>query len=195
MKTYICFIRHGETSWNKEGRIQGLIDNLLSDNGVNEAKVLASNLKEIDPRWDIIVTSPLTRAKQTALIIKEGLNIDIPLIIEDNLTERNFGEAEGVIISKDLFSRILNDDITGLEKSIHLQNRVHEATIKIAKENPGKKILIVAHSHVIKALLIKLDNKYTYKQQVKNLSLNKFVYQFDKLLIDEINININKKDI
>ena len=186
MKTHLCFVRHGETDWNIEGRIQGTIDNPLNEIGIIQAKRLGTYLKNNEPRWDVIISSPLSRAMATACIIQIEIG-DIPLHIEEGFMERQFGDAEGVIITKQLFEDIVDEKINGLESSTAIQDRVYNATIKISKKFEGKNILIVAHSHVIKALLSKLDTSYSFKTTIKNLSLNTFILDNDTLQIEAIN--------
>jgi broad specificity phosphatase PhoE len=60
----ICIIRHGETDWNKEKRLQGRENIPLNEEGINQIKNTIEYLKKY--KWDIIITSPLSRAKQSA---------------------------------------------------------------------------------------------------------------------------------
>lgn len=188
MKTYLCFIRHGQTDWNNLSRIQGTINNPLNDCGRKQAQTLGQYLKAHDANWDLIVSSPLIRAVETAKIIKQELGQDLPLIIKDEFIEREFGKAEGQFITKELFSKILNDDIKGIETSPRLQNRIYQATLKLALEYPGKRILIVAHSHVIKGLLTKLDSNFTFNTKMANSALNFFTVENGKIAIEGVNI-------
>lgn len=89
MKLYI--MRHGETDWNKARRLQGKSDIPLNDFGRRLARETAEGLKEIP--FDLVITSPLIRAKETALIVKGDRNI--PVIEEERLAEMTFGEYEG----------------------------------------------------------------------------------------------------
>ena len=73
MKLYI--IRHGETSWNVQRRLQGASDTDLNENGITLAKRTGEALKEIP--FDLCFTSPLKRAKMTAELILAGRNIPI----------------------------------------------------------------------------------------------------------------------
>lgn len=189
MKTTLCFVRHGQTDWNKQTRIQGRIDNPLNDTGRNQAKDLGNYLKEHNNDWDLIVSSPLKRAYETASIIHEILGNRNPIITEDDFMEREFGDCEGALITKELFVDIVADNINYMETSNQIQNRVYNATIKVAKKYEGKKILIVAHSHVIKGLLTKLDSKYSFNDAMYNSALNFFTYQNNKITIEGINIS------
>lgn len=85
------FIRHGETSWNKEGRIQGQLDIELNDTGRMQAIEAQENLSGFDV--SCIVTSPLLRAKETALKIAEAH--PVPFFEEILLQEAMFGAAQG----------------------------------------------------------------------------------------------------
>ena len=74
MKIYL--IRHGETDWNLEQRLQGATDIPLNENGLELARETAKGLQDVP--FDVVYTSPLTRARQTAEIIRGHRNI--PLI-------------------------------------------------------------------------------------------------------------------
>lgn len=89
MKLYI--IRHGETSWNVQRRLQGTSDTDLNENGITLAKRTGEALKEIP--FDLCFTSPLKRAKMTAELILAGR--DIPIYDDERLREISFGEWEG----------------------------------------------------------------------------------------------------
>lgn len=87
----ILLTRHGQTDWNVAGKIQGCTDIELNQTGIEQAKIAREKLLNYD--IDIIITSPLKRAKRTAEIINEGRNI--PLTESKGIIERNFGEFEG----------------------------------------------------------------------------------------------------
>lgn len=89
MKIYVT--RHGQTDWNVQGKTQERADIELNEVGIKQAKQTKEELKNID--IDLIICSPLKRAKKTAEIINEGRNI--PIIFDDQIIERNFGEFEG----------------------------------------------------------------------------------------------------
>lgn len=180
MRTIFGFVRHGQTDWNYEGRIQGTIDNPLNAEGIKQAHELGQFLAEHDREWMQILTSPLQRAKSTATILATYLP-HIPLHINHHFIEREFGEAEGCLITKALFDRIMADDIVGLEPSKHLQDRIAGAVRALAKEYAGERILVVAHSHVIKGLLTKIDSKYTFRDRMENGSITYFAVDEDKI--------------
>ena len=90
MKVY--FIRHGETDWNKEGRLQGRVDIPLNTQGRHVAELTYEALKEVP--FDVAFTSPLMRACETAEIILRGR--DIPIIKDERIIEVDFGIYEGI---------------------------------------------------------------------------------------------------
>lgn len=187
MQTILCFIRHGETNWNQQTRIQGKINNPLNENGRNQAKHLGHYFLEHDSNWDVLISSPLIRAHETAEIIRSLLNLS-DIIVEDDFSEREFGLAEGEVITDALFDKIVVDQIEGLESSKDIQKRVMNATLRIAKRFEGKRILIVAHSHVIKALLTQLDQQFSFRDKMKNSAISYFKYEKETIQLIQANI-------
>ena len=175
METIICLIRHGQTDWNKKKMIQGRINNPLNSEGINQVKEVGLILKEKDPNWDIIIASPLTRAIDSAKIIAKELNYQKDIIINNDVIERDFGEAEGEFITEEIYDKIKHDDVINLEKSFDLQNRAYNALLDIAKTYPGKKILIATHSHFIKGFFTKISSEFTFTSPLYNASRN-YVY-------------------
>ena len=88
---HIYFLRHGETEWNTEGRVCGRTDVPLSDAGRQQACLLAERLKSIPV--EVLYSSPLRRALETACAIGEA--IGRRPVVDDRLTELNYGEWEG----------------------------------------------------------------------------------------------------
>lgn len=99
MEIYI--VRHGKTLWNKVKKFQGSTDIELSDEGRRLAELCGRNL--LSTQFDRVFSSPLKRARETAKLFLGGRNQDI--IIDDRLTELNFGDCEGK-----LFDDLVKDD-------------------------------------------------------------------------------------
>lgn len=99
MEIYI--VRHGETLWNREKRLQGRVDIELSDSGREAARLTGQALMETP--IDLIFSSPLKRAYETAVLIRNGRDIEIRT--DDRLRELSFGHFEG-----DNFSELLKDE-------------------------------------------------------------------------------------
>lgn len=95
MKIY--FVRHGETDWNKERKIQGQVDIPLNEFGRHLARETAKGLKDVP--FDVCFTSPLGRARETAEIILQGR--DVPILEDKRILEMNFGVLEGKCCSKE----------------------------------------------------------------------------------------------
>jgi 2,3-bisphosphoglycerate-dependent phosphoglycerate mutase len=166
----LVLLRHGQSQWNLENRFTGFHDIDLSDLGRSEAADAGKRLKSLGTRFDIVYTSTLKRAYNTALIVLEnaGQGDLIPAIIRhDDLRERDYGDLTG-----------LNKDETRAkygEEQVHIwrrsydvrppggeclkdvvENRVRpyfEANIKPQME-AGKNILVAAHGNSLRALLI-----------------------------------------
>mgnify|MGYP000375262249 FL=1 len=95
MKIY--FVRHGETDWNKERKIQGQVDIPLNEFGRHLARETAKGLRDVP--FDVCFTSPLGRARETAQIILQGR--DAPILEDKRILEMNFGVLEGKCCSKE----------------------------------------------------------------------------------------------
>ena len=88
----ILLTRHGQTEWNFLKKVQGKADIKLNEKGIEQAQNVKDKLK--NEKIDLILCSPLIRAVETANIINESRNI--PILIEEKLSERDFGEFEGM---------------------------------------------------------------------------------------------------
>ena len=161
MRLYL--IRHGETNWNVQRRLQGQADTDLNENGIRLAKVSAENMKDIP--IDLAFTSPLRRARHTAEIILGERNA--PLLEDDRLKEISFGSWEGLCCKKDHFEVPTDhfDDFylrpfafRGAEDGETIP-QVCERTgefLKELMENPeyqDKNILIASHGCAVRAML------------------------------------------
>jgi probable phosphoglycerate mutase len=89
----LFLFRHGETDWNREGRLQGHTDTPLNPTGLAQAQALAESLRP--HRLDAVVSSDLARAQTTAQIVADALQV--PLFIEAGLRETDVGLAEGLL--------------------------------------------------------------------------------------------------
>jgi len=150
MEIYV--IRHGQTDWNAQKRIQGRSDNLLNHVGKKHVEEAAATLPE---QIDIIFSSPLKRALETAEIINRRYCVDI--LIDERLIERNFGVYEGnPMDSLDLDSLRRwtdNTPIVNGETIRDVAKRVFEFLDYVKSQFYGKTILIVAHGHVIRPVI------------------------------------------
>jgi uncharacterized phosphatase len=185
----ICLVRHGETDANKNYIVQGRIDNPLNENGRNQAKATGKYLARNHELFDVYITSPLKRAFETARIIASELDQSKPIFANCDLVERNFGSYDGQKIDENYSKLILSGEIPDMEKNHELENRVMNALHEICEKNPNKNILIVAHSHVIKALLVQLLSGFSYISYLANCSLNYLSYENGKFIVLKHNVN------
>lgn len=148
-KLYI--VRHGKTSWNEKGLLQGSNDISLNEEGIKQAQELATKLDL--SKIDICISSPLIRVKQTAEIL---VGNKLEIIYDDLLKERGFGNYEGKKINFELIGKHwdyrLNDSSNGIESIKDCLDRAKIFLDKIKKEYSNKNILIVSHGGFIKAL-------------------------------------------
>jgi len=152
--TTICLVRHGETDWNLNRRYQGWEDIPLNEAGLGQARVVAQTIA--GEEWDAIVTSPLSRARQTAEAIAAALGIDE--IMEDpDLRERGYGEAEGLTLQERL-AKWSDDTWPGLEPWEVMQARAMAALARVAARHAGQRVLVVCHGGLINAVLAEVSN-------------------------------------
>jgi probable phosphoglycerate mutase len=152
-------IRHARTPWNLEKKIQGSTDILLSPEGKEEAARWGEILKS-EP-FDAILSSPLTRARETALILSDRMGI--PLFFDTDLREQDFGDWEGQSIrdirEKDPkaieFQEFRGWEFRppGGESRTRVLERVTKAFERAAKNFENQYILVVTHQSVIKILI------------------------------------------
>jgi broad specificity phosphatase PhoE len=153
----IFLLRHGETAWNKEGRVMGRLEIPLNRKGVDQAKRIARLLPNLDVH--AIYSSPLKRALDTALIQVEQNKM--PMKIEPNITELAFGRWEGYrfddLIKDDAYLRFLKSPlksaVPGGETLLGVQKRGLKAMQRATREVPKGRILLVSHADVIRAIL------------------------------------------
>lgn len=146
MKLYI--VRHGQTDWNIENRLQGCVDIPLNSTGIKQAHILANNIQSLN--FDIIISSPLSRALDTANIINEKKHVS--LLTDSSLLERNFGFLEGVYgtnYDKDLYWNYLkNYTYKDVEPIQSFFKRIHYYIDSLIKTYSNNNLLLVTHNGV-----------------------------------------------
>lgn len=144
----ILITRHGQTDWNAEHKVQGKADINLNETGKKQAEETREKL--LSENIDLIICSPLNRAKQTANIINQGRNIQI--IYDDRISERDFGEFEGKHTEdfdyNSFWSYKRNIKYERAENIRDFFNRIYSFLDDIIQTYPDKNILLVAHGGV-----------------------------------------------
>ena len=156
MSTEFLIVRHGQTSWNVERRIQGWRDIELNDNGHEQAQRLAEFLahpQNPHSPLDAIYSSDLARARATAQAVSDRLNL--PLTLVDGVRERNYGILEGVpfdqmaqhhpAVAKVWQSRDPDGVIPEGETLREFHARVTGALETLASRHPKQRVLLVTH--------------------------------------------------
>jgi uncharacterized phosphatase len=177
-------VRHGETEWNALRMLQGSTDIPLNNTGILQAEECSQFLK--NSSWDIIITSPLRRAKQTAKIIKT--NINVPFIEMAEFKERHFGDAEGM--TKQERRKKYPDKIYPNQEDYSIfSNRIMGGLQKVNEQYKDKKILLVAHGAVINAILTTFSNGEigSGKTKLINACLSNIHFEKDKWKIKDFN--------
>ena len=159
MKTRLIFVRHAEAEGNKTRRFHGWTDSGITEKGHLQARQVAESLKDFD--IDVLYSSSLKRAMQTAAYISEAK--DIPIISNSKLKEINGGDWENVPFSElhsrwpeayDTWENRPYEHIMPNGESMkEFQKRVVNEVQSIIKDNEGKNICIVTHGTVIRALI------------------------------------------
>src|SRR5256885_1437504 len=92
----LVLVRHGQSLWNLENRFTGWVDVPLTEGGRAEAKRAGELLKAQGLKFDVAYTSALTRAQTTLQIIIETLGVQLPVIRDQALNERHYGDLQGL---------------------------------------------------------------------------------------------------
>ena len=148
----ILLIRHGETDWNKNTKIQGTTDIPLNDNGIETS--LKSGKKLSEYKIDYVYSSTLDRAYKTAIHMLKGANLNLDITKDKRLIEISFGKYEGIsfdefrnLKKEEKQQHIEDENITHLR----LKNFLTEAFLK----HKNQTIMVVTHGGCIRTLLQK----------------------------------------
>lgn len=169
--TTIGLIRHGITDWNVLGKSQGISDIPLNNLGKQQIVALANRLV-LEEKWDVIVTSNLSRAKETGEIIATKLKLSIGMT-DDRIQEINCGEIEGTTeeVRLEKWGSSWRELDLGMEKFEDVSKRGNEFLIELARTYNGKRVLVVSHGALIGLTLQKLLPEQFTKTQLDNASL------------------------
>lgn len=154
--TEIWLVRHGETPWNAERRVQGWEDIDLNQTGIDQARALGLHIKKLAQAGqplDAIYTSDLKRAHATAQTVATEVNL--PLNIHKGVRERHFGVLQGLVYDEmDAHapeaaavwrSRDPNAELPGGESLGFFHKRVVSAIDEIAARHLGQRVMVVSH--------------------------------------------------
>lgn len=163
MNLYV--IRHGQVPSNIQGIISGWNDEELTDKGILQAKQIKEKLKDI--QFDVVYSSPIKRAKQTAMIVAPQNEI----IYDKRIAEREPGKMLGKSrknINKDTWNSLdIERTEQGAETLAAGLKRVRDFLEEINQKNENKNVLIVTHNFIIKCIWI-LENNIQDIDKIKN---------------------------
>lgn len=183
----IILIRHGETTWNIEGRYQGQEDTPLSTRGLEQGRLLAQGLKDVP--LDICISSPLQRSYQTCKFCADLHKL--PVATDARLTEINHGDWEGVLapdIAKaypvefeqwHTAPHLVQMPGKGGECLEDVRRRVRTAFDEYTQKYEGKTVLVAAHDAVNKAIicdLLGLGMEHFWQIKQDNTCINVLEY-------------------
>ncbi len=173
----ILLIRHGQSEWNKLNLFTGFKNIELSKQGIEEANKAGQNFKNLDIKFNIVFTSELKRAQETAKIILQNLNQwdflnnEGKIISNINLNERDYGDLTG-LNKKETAQKFGEEQVhkwrrgysdqppngESLEDVVRRVTKYFEEVIKPAiQSNENDNILIAAHGNSLRALLIVMN--------------------------------------
>jgi probable phosphoglycerate mutase len=151
----LILIRHGETVWNRQRRMQGHSDSPLSDTGLRQAQLLGRRLAQM--KFDALYSSDSGRAHHTARCVAEATGHAI--IVDPRLRERNFGVLEG--LTREEMEARFADDYAGFksrdphfamqrgESGLAFRQRTIDCMDEIVARHPGQLVVVVTHGLVL----------------------------------------------
>jgi len=191
--TPVIMIRHGETTWNRVGRVQGQTDSPLSALGIAQAQATGAALAE--EGVDLVLSSDLGRTHDTARAIAAATGA--PLVLDARLRERSYGDIEGCtwpeveVRFPEAWTRMnaREPDYTppNGESARTFHDRVVAALTGIAARHDGRRLVVVTHGGVVGMLYrhvrqIRLDERRDYA--LLNASINRFRYVETRWFLD-----------
>jgi broad specificity phosphatase PhoE len=172
----VGLLRHGETDWNVASLLQGTSDIPLNQTGIDQA-IAASHAIDAS-EWDQIISSPLSRARDTARIISDANSLG-EIAIEPLLLERAFGEAEGLNYHEWKKQHDAHQTVVGGESLLELELRANRLLEHLIENYAGKRVLAVSHGALIRKVVRIVSNRELPREgeRFANASLTKIAYR------------------
>ena len=198
--TWLYFVRHGETEYNRQGIVQGRgIDSTLNAQGRQQAEALGHRLKGVS--FSSIYASPLRRTRQTAAILAQH-HRQTPVQYLSDLEEMAWGIYEGEPPSEER-DRVLDamkkrwregahdEPIEGGESIRQVQERALRAVDHITAQENGSNVLIVTHGRFLRVVLASILDEYglhkMHKLPHSNTAVNRIEYHGNRFSADLLN--------
>lgn len=195
----IALVRHGETEWNRRGLVQGTSDIPLNDTGRGQAWEAAKVFSRVG--WDRIVTSTLSRARETGEILATRLGLAAPST-DAALVERRYGRAEGMPFRAYDHHAAERAPDAGRESREEVTRRMVAAIERLATAHPGESLILVTHGGAIRAALAELAPELDFPA-IPNLSAHTLQHgrsgleflRFDDTFDDRVTRSVRGKRI
>jgi 2,3-bisphosphoglycerate-dependent phosphoglycerate mutase len=166
----LALVRHGQSLWNLENRFTGWVDVPLTADGEREARDAGHRLRDAALTFDIAYTSALRRAQDTLTLLMETAGYDLPVIRDEALNERHYGDLQG--LNKAQTAERYGDE------QVHIWRRSfatpppngESLEMTAARTLPffqrailgdiaqGKDVLVVAHGNSNRSIVMQLDD-------------------------------------
>lgn len=202
--TRIYLVRHGTTEWNQEEIFRGRVDIKLNATGRAEAQALANYFRSIP--LQVIYSSPLSRAWETAQAVAGGRNLEV--IPEPAFIDIDFGEWHGLALKmvKEKYSSLYRAwreephtvTFPQGENLAQVRERAWDGLQKIIQKHLGQSILIVSHRVITKVIIcavLGLDNSHFWQIKQDTTAINCFEYHRGKWVISLLNDTCHLKSI
>jgi probable phosphoglycerate mutase len=192
----LVLVRHGETEWNREGRIQGYrADSPLSAIGIAQAEAVAARLGR--EGVDLIFASDLGRARQTAEPVGRACGVEV--IHEEGLRERSYGLFEGCTFTEiagkypEAYERMRARDPhfaapEGGESAVQFHERIVSTMERIAAQSRGKRAAVITHQGVV-GVLYRYANGLPHNERRRprlvNAACNHFRFVDGRWILDQ----------
>ena len=174
MKLYAA--RHGETQWNLEDKVCGRTDLPLTERGKQQALALAEKVGNLD--IDLIIASPMLRARQTAAASAEKWGI--PMIVDKRLIEQDYGIYEGLSRFDAGFlntTRLFAFRYPGGESMMDVAARVYSLIDDVKRDYPDKNVLLVCHGggcRLIRTYFEDMTNEEFFHYSEENAAVREY---------------------
>ncbi|WP_404450211.1 histidine phosphatase family protein [Sutcliffiella horikoshii] len=169
--TKLGFIRHGSTAWNKERRAQGSTNIPLDQDGIRDAESLADRIK--NEEWDVIYSSDLLRAMQTAEIVARNLQVE-EVYLDSRLQEVNGGQIEGTTEPERI--ERWGEDWRNLDLGIEPREIVIKRALsfieEVTEKHKDQNVLVVSHGSYIRHILRELVKDLKVEDHLENTSVS-----------------------
>ena len=181
--TEIYLVRHGQSIHNQQHRIAGQLDSELTAEGFEDARNIARSIGRSD--FDIIYSSDLRRARQTAEAIKAALHLTCPIQVSPLLRELDYGEYTEQSVADTFgvldYKKVQHRPYPGGESFQDLERRVSQFVEELRQLTKGQRVLVTAHAGSVRIMAMQFDPAHR-QQHLETSYGNRFL---GRVVLDE----------